>query len=124
MNVERAMVLVAHGSSDPEWRRPLEQLHGMLVEQVGERVALAYLAHPPSILDAIQAFAEAGYRRVVVVAALLSPAGKHVKQDIPEAVEQARARWPELDIALAPGTLGEDPRVIGAMAAVARSCLD
>jgi sirohydrochlorin cobaltochelatase len=114
---EPALVLVAHGSPDPDWRRPLEQLHAMLTAQLGARVGLAYLAHAPSLAEVIGALADAGHLRVVVVAALLSPGGRHVKQDIPEAVAQARAARPELEIVLAEGALGDDPGVIAALAA-------
>jgi sirohydrochlorin cobaltochelatase len=111
-----AVVLVAHGSPDPDWRRPLEQLHARLAEALGGRAALAYLAHPPTIADAIAELAAVGERHVVVVAALLSPGGRHVKRDIPAAVAEARARFPELRLELSPGALGEDPRVIAALA--------
>lgn len=114
---EPALVLVAHGSPDPDWRRPLEQLHAMLTAQLGARVGLAYLAHAPSLADVIGELADAGHMRVVVIAALLSPGGRHVKQDIPEAVAHARELRPELEIVLAEGALGDDPGVIAALAA-------
>jgi sirohydrochlorin cobaltochelatase len=117
MMIEPALVLVAHGSPDPDWRRPLEQLHATLTAQLGARVGLAYLAHAPSVAEVIGALADAGHERIVVVAALLSPGGRHVKQDIPEAVAQARALRPELEIVLAEGALGDDPGVIAALAA-------
>lgn len=112
-----ALVLVAHGSPDPDWRRPLEQLHALLTETLGDRVALSYLSHAPSLDDAIATLAAAGHRRVVVVVALLSPGGRHVKQDIPAAVADARARFPQLTIELSPGALGDDAGVIAALAA-------
>lgn len=112
-----ALVLVAHGSPDPDWRRPLEALRDDLQRRLGEeRVALAYLAHAPSIEDAIAKLSGAGHERIEVVAALLSPGGRHVKRDIPAAVDAARARFSELDIRLVPGALGDDPRVITALA--------
>jgi sirohydrochlorin cobaltochelatase len=117
MMTEPALVLVAHGSPDPDWRRPLEQLHATLTAQLGARVGLAYLAHAPSVTEVIGALADAGHGRIVVVAALLSPGGRHVKQDIPEAVAQARALRPDLEIVLAEGALGDDPGVIAALAA-------
>lgn len=122
-----ALVLIAHGSPDPDWRRPLERLHARLVRQLGEdRVALAYLSHPPpSLDDALERLAGLGHRRVVIVAALLSPGGKHVKQDIPDAVAAARARFGQLDLELIPGALGDDESVIEALAqATLRRLLD
>ena len=88
---ERALILVAHGSPDPDWRRPLERLVELLAVELGDAVALAYLAHAPGIEDVIAKLEQAGHRRVLVVAALLSPGGRHVKQDIPDAVAAARA---------------------------------
>lgn len=119
MNDGRALILVAHGSPDPDWRRPLERLAERLTAELGERVALAYLAHAPSINDAIAPLANAGHRRFLIVAALISPGGRHVKRDIPEAVAAAQARFPELEISLAPGALGDDEQVIAALARAA-----
>jgi sirohydrochlorin cobaltochelatase len=116
VDARRAIVLVAHGSPDPDWRRPLERLVDLLATELGDRVALAYLAHPPSIDDAIAQLERAGHRRVLVVAALLSPGGRHVKQDIPEAVAAARARYPQIEIEIDPGALGDDEQVIAALA--------
>lgn len=113
---ERALILVAHGSPDPDWRRPLERLVELLAVELGDAVAVAYLAHAPSIEAAIASFEQAGHRRVLVVAALLSPGGRHVKQDIPDAVAAARARFPSVEIELAPGALGDDEQVLAALA--------
>jgi sirohydrochlorin cobaltochelatase len=112
----RALILVAHGSPDPDWRRPLERIIELLEASLGDAVALAYLAHPPRLDDAITTLAGAGHRRMLVVAALLSPGGRHVKQDIPDAVAIARTRFPELEIELAPGALGDDEQVLVALA--------
>lgn len=112
----RALILVAHGSPDPDWRRPLERLVELLASELGDAVALAYLAHPPSLDDAIATLEQAGHRRVLVVAALLSPGGRHVKHDIPAAVEAARADHPTIEIELASGALGDDEQVIAALA--------
>jgi sirohydrochlorin cobaltochelatase len=112
----RALVLVAHGSPDPDWRRPFERLCEALTAALGDRVALAYLAHAPSIDDAISSLADAGHQDIIVVAALLSSGGRHFKHDIPEAVAAARERFPELTLELAPGALGDDEQVIAALA--------
>ena len=114
-----ALLLVAHGSPDPDWRRPLEQLHARLAAELGERVALAYLAQDPSVEQVVGELASQGHARVIVIAALLSPGGRHVKRDIPASVEAARERYPDLDIELVPGALGDDEGVIAALARAA-----
>lgn len=116
MTVGRALILVAHGSPDPDWRRPLERIVERLAVELGDAVALAYLAHPPSVDEAVEQLRQAGHRRILIAAALLSPGGRHVKQDIPAAVEAARVRYPELEIELDPGALGDDEQVIAALA--------
>lgn len=113
------LLLVAHGSPDPDWRRPLEQLHALLAAQLGERVELAYLAQEPSVEQVVAQLAARGHQRVLVLAALLSPGGRHVKRDIPAAVEAARLAHPQLHIELADGALGDDPGVIAALASAA-----
>lgn len=112
------LVLIAHGSPDPDWRRPLERVATLLGERLGpDRVALAYLAHAPHLDDALVELHAAGLRRVVVIAALLSPGGKHVKVDIPDAVAAARARFGDVEIELRGGALGDDDEVVAALAA-------
>jgi sirohydrochlorin cobaltochelatase len=113
------LILVAHGSSDPDWRRPLERVEAVLIGRLGPRVALAYLAHAPTIEDAARALVEVGHTHLVVVAALLSPGGRHVKRDIPAAVEQLRAAMPEIVVELRDGALGDDGVVIEALAEAA-----
>ena len=115
-----AVVLIAHGSPDPDWRRPLEALRAQLARaRPNASVALAYLAHPPTLDEVIAGQLEAGHRRILVLAALLSPGGRHVKRDIPEAFAaaqaRARARFPDAQLELAPGTLGDTPEVIDAL---------
>lgn len=118
---DRALILIAHGSPDPDWRRPLEAIRDRVAATTGGPVYLAYLAQAPRLDEVVEQARDAGHTAIEVVAALLSPGGKHVKRDIPEAVAAARARFPELDLALRPGTVGDDPGVLDAIAeAVAR----
>ncbi|NVB39904.1 CbiX/SirB N-terminal domain-containing protein [Pseudenhygromyxa sp. WMMC2535] len=110
-------MLIAHGSPDPDWRRPLEALRDQLAARIGaKRISLAYLAHPPTVEDAIASLVAAGETQICVIPALLSPGGKHVKRDIPEAVTRAHARFPTILLRLVPGALGSDSRVISALA--------
>jgi sirohydrochlorin cobaltochelatase len=69
---------------------------------VGERLntvvqpCFLELADPP-IAQAIDDCVRAGFRRIVALPLLLGAAG-HQKNDIPVALNQARARYPDLDI--------------------------
>jgi len=112
-----ALLLVAHGSPDPDWRRPLEVLQRRLASVLGEtRVGLAYLSQAPTVDAGVEALAAAGATHLRVVAALLSPGGRHIKVDLPATVEATRTRFPALRIELVSGALGEHPAVVAALA--------
>jgi sirohydrochlorin ferrochelatase len=112
-----AVLLAAHGSPDPAANAPIlvvaEQLRAM---DRFAAVTVCYLGlNEPSIPEAIAAHGLAGFRRLVVVPYLLQLGG-HAAEDIPAAVEAARALHPALAIGLA-GHLGYDPLLAEALAA-------
>lgn len=113
-----AIVLVAHGSPDPDWSRPLLHLRERLRALVPERrVEIAYLDHLAPTLPALTAELTAdGIVDVLVVSAFLSPGGNHIKRDIPALVDETRRAHPELCMELAPGALGSEREVIAALA--------
>lgn len=98
----QAVLLAAHGSRVPDSNAEIEALAGRLAAHVGPgRVvghAFLELARP-SIPEAIDALARDGVRRIVLIPYFLS-AGRHVAEDIPAIVEEARARHPGLDIVM------------------------
>jgi erythronate-4-phosphate dehydrogenase len=119
--VRAAIVLVAHGSPDPDWGRPLERLRDRLRALVPERrVELAYLDHLTPTLPALAGeLAAAGIVDVLVASAFLSPGGNHIKRDIPALVQETARAHPELQLALAPGALGSEREAIEALARAA-----
>ena len=116
-----ALVLVAHGSPDPDWGRPLVALRDRLRTLAPERrVELAYLDHLQPSLSALAAELEAtGIRDVTVLSAFLSPGGNHIKRDIPALVEDATRAHPQLRMRLVPGALGTERESIEALARAA-----
>jgi sirohydrochlorin cobaltochelatase len=115
------ILLVAHGSPDPDWREPLDRLEARIrVLAPGRQVRVVYLDHlEPSLGRAARELVALGHRRAVVVAAFLSPGGNHIKRDIPRLVEQIRAEVEGIDLVLVPGALGQDGEVIDALATAA-----
>lgn len=113
----RAIVLLAHGSRDPGWSRPLEALAGALAARSpGRAVRCAYLEHtPPTLAQAVAELVRSGARSVDVVPALLGQ-GSHLKQDLPKLVAAARSAHPQAVVELQP-SLGEAPEVLEAIAA-------
>jgi sirohydrochlorin cobaltochelatase len=88
--LKQGIVLVAHGSRDPEWARPFERLAAALEKKLPAAVvSLGYLEHGPSLAEALAAAVAKGAGSIRVVPVFLG-AGGHVKQDIPRLVAAAR----------------------------------
>lgn len=111
-----AIVLLAHGSPDPEWMAPVERAAALLRARAPDRaVRTATLEHGPA-LPAALASLPAAAREVAVIAFFLSPGGKHVKRDLPALVAATQAQFPGLRLRLAPGAIGCDEIVLAALA--------
>ncbi|OZB69051.1 CbiX/SirB N-terminal domain-containing protein [Thiomonas sp. 13-64-67] len=120
MNSEpRLLVLLAHGSRLAEWALPFEAVCGMVQSRHPElTVRLAFLeSMQPSLQQALEEAGQNGTKHVHI-APLFLGAGGHLRRDIPEVVQAARARYPKLRIVLAQPA-GEDAGVIAALAAYA-----
>ncbi len=112
-----AIVLLAHGSRDPEWSAPFERL----ARRVRERrpaagVAVAYLElSPPTLEEAVASLVATGAGDIVVVPVFLAPGG-HVRRDLPQLIDAVRARYPGVAVRALP-TIGEADAVLDALAA-------
>ena len=112
--MKEGIVLLGHGSPDPEWSQPFEKI----AVSVGKRlpavaVALAYLEHGPSLEEAVTALAAKGALSIRVVPLFLGTGG-HVKEDLPKLVAQAKRA--EIQVTL-DKPIGEQPDVIEAISA-------
>ena len=112
--MKEGIVLLGHGSRDPEWSQPFEKI----AVSVGKRlpavaVALAYLEHGPSLEEAVTALAAKGALSIRVVPLFLGTGG-HVKEDLPKLVAQAKR--PEIQLML-DKPIGEQPAVVEAISA-------
>lgn len=118
----RAVLLVAHGSRLAESNAEIAALAARLAEQVGpeEAVSHAFLElAEPSIPGAIDALAGRGAGHIVLIPYFLS-AGRHVTEDIPAIVAEARDRHPGLEIEVT-GHFGARDEVAALLAGMARS---
>ncbi|MGA8259777.1 MAG: CbiX/SirB N-terminal domain-containing protein [Arenicellales bacterium] len=115
---ESAVLLVAHGSRVPESNSEIGELAARLSRlSHGQRVAHAFLEMSrPSIPDAIDALADAGVQRLVLIPYFLS-GGRHVMEDIPAIAQAARARHPELNLVVTAhfGALASIPELLSDM---------
>jgi sirohydrochlorin cobaltochelatase len=112
--LKEGIVLFAHGSRDPQWAQPFEQICARL-RRDGFEVRLAYLeSMQPHLGEAISALAATGARAIRVVPAFLG-AGGHVKQDLPRLLADAARSHPEVKLTLEK-PIGEQPAVLDAIA--------
>jgi sirohydrochlorin cobaltochelatase len=111
--LKEGIVLVAHGSRDPEWSRPFERIAASLAQRLpAVSVGLAYLEHGPSLDETVTALVAKGVGSIRVIPLFLGQGG-HVKQDLPRLVSES-AR-PGLTMAL-DKPIGEQSLVIEAIA--------
>lgn len=114
-----ALILLAHGSPDPEWIRPIERTADHLRALApAYHVATATL-DGDSFASTVATSIAAGHDDIRVLAYFMSPGGRHLKRDIPELVEAARAGHPGATITLIPGALGVADEVLDAIARAA-----
>ena len=111
------IVLLAHGSRDPEWSTPFERLARRVRDRRGAvGVAVAYLEiAPPTLGEAVASLVAAGAAEIVVVPLFLAPGG-HVRRDLPQMVDAVRARYPGVAVRVLP-TIGEADSLLDALAA-------
>jgi sirohydrochlorin cobaltochelatase len=110
-----ALILFAHGSSDPAWAQPFERIRARVQAQRPEVVVtLAYLERmSPSLEDAVAALQGV---ETIQIAPLFLGVGGHMRNDFPALVDAARART-SAAIEVLP-TLGEAPEITEAISDV------
>jgi sirohydrochlorin cobaltochelatase len=112
--LKEGIVLLGHGSKDPEWSQPFEKIAVSLGKRLpAVSVFLAYLEHGPSLDEAVTALIAKGALSIRVIPLFLG-AGGHVKEDLPKLV--AEAKRPEITLVLEK-PIGERAEVIEAIAA-------
>lgn len=112
--MKEGIVLLGHGSKDPQWSQPFEKIAVSLGKRLpAVAVFLAYLEHGPSLDEAVTALVAKGALSIRVVPLFLG-AGGHVKEDLPKLVAQAKR--PEVNLLL-DRPIGEQPEIIEAIAA-------
>jgi len=112
-----AIVLLAHGSPDPDWIVPVEATAALIRARApGTPVRTACLEHGRSLDEVATELAAMAVIRVAVIPMFLSPGGKHVKRDLPALVASVQRQHPALALRLSPGAIGTDAPVLAALA--------
>ena len=111
------IVLFAHGARDPEWATPFHQVRARLSASRPEcRIELAYLElMEPALDEAIARLVEQGALAITVFPLFMAQGG-HLRNDLPRILDDIRARFARVPIALE-RPLGEVPEILDAIAA-------
>jgi len=120
--MKKSLLVVAHGSrraaSNDEVRELTERVRAAADARFAE-IECAFLElADPSIPDGIERLIERGARHITVLPYFLA-AGRHVSEDIPDAVAGKQAEHAEVHIEIAPylGTSDAMPRLLLTMLA-------
>jgi sirohydrochlorin cobaltochelatase len=103
------ILLVGHGSREASGNQEILAFAAQWRVRCPDwRIEVCFIEFaPPSLHDGLLAAAQ-GARRVMVVPLILNAAG-HVKMEIPEAIEHARAHAPQVEFLYAPHLSACDP---------------
>lgn len=117
----KGIVLLAHGSRDPQWTVSFEQVRAAVERRLPEcATALAYLEQSvPEFATAVDQLVARGATLIEVVPLFLG-AGGHVRNDVPQLVERAKARHAQVHFLLKP-FIGDAQAVLDAIADYAAS---
>ena len=91
---KQTVLLIGHGSRDPEAVEEYKLLAGDLAERLDIDVIPCFLefADPP-IVEGIRTCVERGVNEIVALPLFLGPAG-HQKNDVPTIINWAKVQWP------------------------------
>jgi len=121
--MSQALILFAHGSRDPGWAEPFEQLAARVRAIAPEsecRLAFLELMRP-DLRDAAAQLVDGGATRISVIPIFLGSGG-HIRRDLPTLIEELRVRHPRVEFNGATPA-GEDGAVLDAIAAYCASQL-
>jgi sirohydrochlorin cobaltochelatase len=109
LRTEDLILIVGHGSREESGNDEIRAFAAQWrARRPDLRIELCFIEFAPPELNAALGEAARTARRVLVVPLILNAAG-HVKMEIPEAVEMARAACPQAEILLAPHLTACDP---------------
>lgn len=109
VRTEDLILIVGHGSREESGNDEIRAFAAQWrARRPDLRIELCFIEFAPPELNAALGEAARTARRVLVVPLILNAAG-HVKMEIPEAVEMARAACPQAEILLAPHLTACDP---------------
>jgi sirohydrochlorin cobaltochelatase len=121
---KQAVILFAHGSRDPLWRRPIEAVADQ-IKQISpdNAVACAFLElTEPDLPSTVARLIESGVNAIRIVPMFLG-VGRHAREDLPLLLKDLIAQYPSVNFELRKA-IGEEPELTLAMANIALRSMD
>lgn len=111
-----AYILIAHGAREPSWATSLENVRNRIAANRPDvRLELSFMElMAPNFASCAEKVIAEGYRAIRIVPLFLARGG-HLVHDIPELVNELRARYPDVFFEIL-DPVGEAPSVQQAMA--------
>ncbi|SFM24459.1 sirohydrochlorin chelatase [Marinobacter zhejiangensis] len=114
-------LLLAHGSSDENWRRTFESLAAPTLASVPDSTITYMELCQPSLQQSIAEGTAKGYSQFIVVPLFLA-AGRHLRVDVPKMIQSLETEY-GVTITLTP-PIGENPHLGVAIKAVVEDTLE
>ena len=113
------VIVFAHGSRDPLWRKPIEAVASQVASAGSDTfVSCAYLELcEPDLPTAAAQLVEQGATRLRILP-LFFGMGKHAREDLPELLKSLAVAHPGVAVEALP-TAGENPRLTTLLAELA-----
>lgn len=109
-----ALILLAHGSSDPHWRAPFERFREALAPRLSTPIRLAYMEiSEPSLESTVAELVKSQVSRIEVLP-LFFAAGRHLRHDVPAQIAALHTVHPGVEVTLL-APVGEHPAFIEAL---------
>lgn len=108
----KAVLLVSHGSHSPKTKHEVASLVKQLKRRSKIKIfKFAFLEiEQPSIPSGIEMCVQAGVTQVLILLNLLN-SGKHVDEDIPRIVNEARKKYPKVNFKITP-PVGQHAKIV------------
>ncbi|MEO8384680.1 MAG: CbiX/SirB N-terminal domain-containing protein [Betaproteobacteria bacterium] len=114
-NAKSALLLFAHGSSDPGWAAPFDKLKVEIQSRDPERIVeLAYLERMQPSFEAAVATLQAHGVKAITIAPIFLAIGGHMRNDLPKLIEETQLKT-GIAFRVLPA-LGEVEMLLGAIA--------
>ncbi len=99
--METAILIMAHGSRIPEANQAVHEIAAMVQKMTGyDIVEVSFREqHAPNIQKGIDACVAKGAERILLLPYFLYM-GAHVLEDLPAELEEARLRYPKVEMAM------------------------